>query len=375
MKFLHLADLHIGKKINDYSLREDQRHVLSQAKELARKEDVDAIVVAGDVYDSSVPTAEASELYDWFLSSFYELNKPILMISGNHDSSERLHVASSILKRNGIHIVTGVNESVEPVMVAGVNFYLLPYFRPSEVNRAFGSEAKNYEDALKVVVEKMALDENKTNVIVAHQAFLPVHSNIERSGSETSLTVDASGYVGGAESISIDTLKDFDYAALGHIHKAQNIASNARYAGALLKYHVDEANAKRSFSVVSIEDKKVTVEEHPIHFLHDLVILSGDIDELLTREGNEDDYVYCKLTNETLVDSPMARLKAKYPLCLGLEYPRTRNQAIEHPDYEDVEEVDKNDLFANFFETYGGRELDEDEKRFVKELFDEEEAQ
>ncbi|MCR5078752.1 MAG: exonuclease SbcCD subunit D [Bacilli bacterium] len=375
MKFLHLSDLHIGKKINDYSLKEDQRYVLTQAKELAKNENVDAIVVAGDIYDSSVPTAEASELYDWFLSSFFELGKPILMVSGNHDSSERLHVASAILKRSGIYIATNVKESIEPIKIAGVNFYLLPFFRPSEVNRAFGSEAKNYEDALKVVVENMAIERSETNVIVAHQAFLPMDKKMEQSGSETSLTIDSSGYVGGTESISVNVLSSFDYAALGHIHKAQNIASNARYAGALLKYHIDEANAKRSFTVVSIDNKKVEIEEHPISSLHDLVILTGDIDELLSRSGNENDYVYCKLTNESLVDSPMAKLKAKYPFCLGLEYPRTRVQSFERPDYEDVEEVDKNDLFATFFENYGGRELEEDERKFVKELFEQEEGE
>ena len=372
MKFLHLSDLHIGKKIYDYSLKEDQKYVLMQAKELAKKEDVDAIVVSGDIYDSSVPTTEASELYDFFLSSFYELNKPLLMISGNHDSSERLHVASDILKYSGIHIVTKVEDSIKPIDIKGVNFYLLPFFRPSEINRTFDAEAKGYEEAIGVVIEKMNLDKDKTNVIVAHQAFLPTSKKIEQSGSETSLTIDSSGYVGGSETINVDVLKDFDYAALGHIHKAQNIAGNARYAGALLKYHIDEASAHRSFTIVSIENKKVDIKEFPVKFLRDLVILEGSIDELLERNENLENYVYAKLTNESLVDSPMSKLKAKYPYCLGLEYPKVKTSSKELPDYEDVEEVDKNDLFATFFQSYGGRELSEEEKAFVKDLFEEE---
>ena len=152
MKFLHLADLHIGKKLNDYPLYDDQRFVLNQALDLARKEQVDAIVIAGDIYDSSAPSAEAMDFYDWFLNELYKLQKPILMVAGNHDSAERLNVASSILKNNGIHIAAKIEDPIPYEDVQDTRFYLLPYFRPSDINHVFGSDCRSFESAMKEVL-------------------------------------------------------------------------------------------------------------------------------------------------------------------------------------------------------------------------------
>ena len=371
MKFLHLADLHIGKKLNEYPLFEDQRFVLNQALSLAKKEDVDAIVIAGDIYDSSAPTAEAMEFYDNFLSELHDFGKSVLMISGNHDSSERLHVASAILKKNNIFIVTRVEDALNPICIEGVNFYLLPYFRPSEVNYAFGPDCRSYASAMAYMVEKMDVDVKQTNVLVTHQSILPLGVKIESSGSETAVDVDGAGSVGGTDTIDVKILECFDYLALGHIHKAQFVAGNARYAGALLKYHTKEANAHRSFTIVDIQDKKVEVKEHPLTLLRDLVILEGTLEELLQRKGNENDYVYARLLDEINVDSPYNKLKAKYQFFLGLEYAHNRTTTTEAADFEDVEKVDKTVLFSKFFSTYGGRELDQEEEKFVKQLFEE----
>lgn len=374
MRFLHLADLHIGKKIGEYPLIEDQKHVLLQAFDLVRKENLDAIIVSGDIFDSSAPSAEAMGMYDWFLSNAHSLGKPLLMISGNHDSVERLSVASSILSFAGIHIATKIKDFLEPVEIGDTRFYLLPFFRISSVNREFGTDVRNYQEALSILLSKIGLDKSKRNVVVAHQAFLPLGGKeVESSGSETSLEVNSNGYVGGTEAIDVSLLSDFDYAALGHIHKAQFISSNARYAGALLKYHIDEANASRTFTIVSMDNEKVSIEERPIHLKRDLFVLKGSLAELLAGEGHESDYVFCKLTEEQLVDSPMSQLKAKYPFCLGMKYMNEGAETAEHADFENVDEIDKNDLFAAFFEQYGGRELNEDERTFVKSLFEKQE--
>lgn len=371
MRFLHLSDLHIGKKIHEFPLFEDQRFVLLQALDLVKKENLDAIVVAGDVYDSSAPSAEAMEFYDWFLSEAYKLGKPILIISGNHDSAERLSVASSILSSAGVHIATKVEDCLNPVEIGGVNFYLLPFFRISHVNQWLGSSADSYESALEAILEKLDIDESKPNVLLTHQAYVPSSGKVSSSGSEAAVDIDSEGYIGGSEVIDIATLFKFDYCALGHIHKSQNIATNARYPGALLRYHVDEAGTERSFTIVSINEKKATIETRPISFMRDLVILEGTIEDLATREGNDTNFVYCRLLEEDYVDNPMGRLRAKYPYCIGLEYPKIKRQVGSALAYEDVDEVKKEDLFAAFFRQYGGAELDEEQMALVRKLLEE----
>lgn len=369
MKFLHLADLHIGKKLVDYPLYEDQKHVFAQALDLAKKENVDAVVIAGDVYDSSAPSAEAMEAYDEFLASFFALGKPLLIVSGNHDSAERLHVASSILKRNAIHIVTRLEDAFIPIIIGGVNFYLLPYFRPSEVNRLFDQDFHSYAEAMRFLVDKMDIDPSKPNVLVTHQAILPVGTKVIASGSETSLDLDSDGAVGGSEIIDTNLFEPFTYLALGHIHKAQFVAKNARYAGALLKYHVKEASAKRSFSIVEIDEKGFTLTEHPVSFLHDLVVVQGTLDKILSSKGHENDYVQVRLTEAVFVDSPQAKLKARFPYFLGMEIPHIK-ATREQVEFENVEEITPEDLFASFFEKYGGRALEDKEKELVHKLLD-----
>ena len=373
MKFLHLADLHLGKKINEYSLFDDQRYVLDQAFSLAKSEKVDAIVIAGDVYDSSAPSAETMAFYDEFLAKLHSLRIPVLMISGNHDSPERLAVASSILKEADIHIVTRVEDSIHPIVVGGVAFYLLPYCRPSDVNRAFDTTIKTYEEGMKEVLSRME-EFQGTRILVTHQAILPVGTKVASSGSETSLEVDSHGDVAGSEIIDANLFGSFAYLALGHIHKAQNVTANARYPGALLKYHVNEANAKRSFTIVSIEGGKASVQTYPIQLKRDLAVLKGTLDEIMAITGHENDFVQCVLSEEIAVDSPYAKLKVKYPYCLGIDYAHNHHADAKEEVIEDVEELSKPDLFNRFFEQCSGRPLDEQENAFVKDMFDQLEA-
>ena len=374
MRFLHLADLHLGKKLNEYSLKEDQSFVLDQALSLAKQENVDAIVIAGDIYDSSAPSAETMDFYDDFLTKLHQLHLPILLISGNHDSPERLGVASSILKESGIHIVTDIHDSLTPIRIKDVNFYLLPFYRPSEVNHAFGTDCHGYEEATKEILARMKLSPQESNVLVTHQPILPLGAKVASSGSETSLDLDAHGDVAGSEIIDIHLFDAFDYLALGHIHKAQNVAKNARYPGALLKYHVKEANAVRSFTLVDIEEKKIAIQERPLSLLRDVVVLRGALNELLAHENNRGDFVRCVLTEEVVVDSPYDQLKKVFPYLLGIEYESHQSKKPEEEILEDIEEMDKSELFSRFFQEYGGRELNEKEMGFVKSLLESEEG-
>ena len=371
MRFLHLSDLHIGKKIHDFPLYEDQRYVLNQALDLIRRENLDALIVSGDIYDNGAPSAEAMEFYDWFLTEAFKTGKPILIISGNHDSAERLAVASSILSSAGVHVATKIEDFFSPVTIDGVDFYLLPFFRISHVNAFLGTDCNSYESALKALLERVHLKEGVPSVILTHQSYLPTSGKVSTAGSESALDVDANGYVGGSEVIDVSLLKDFTYCALGHIHKGQNIASNARYPGALLRYHIDEANSEREFTIVEIDGNKAKIETRPIVFKRGLVILEGTMRELLERKGNEGDYVHCRLLEEEYVDNPMGRLRAKYPFCLGLEYPKIKTKGEVLSEIEDVEEISKEELFATFFKQYGGEELDEEETKLVNRLMGE----
>lgn len=373
MKFLHLADLHIGKKLNEYPLYDDQRFVLDQALALAKSEKVDAILIAGDIYDSSAPSAEAMESYDELLNKLFDLSIPVILIAGNHDSPERLAVASRILAKQNIHIVTKLQDALTPIIIQGVNVYALSFLRPSEVNRAFNTDCRSVESALKEVLQRMNIDSSKANVLLTHQAILPLGNSVQASGSETALDIDSSGSVGGGAIVDVSLFSAFDYLALGHIHKAQNVAKNARFAGALLKYHVKEASAKRSFTIVDLNGKDLAIHEFPVTLKHDLIILTGTLEELLAHEGNEHDYIQARLTDNAIVDAPHAKLKAKFEHLLGLEYVRQGDSHIERVDFEHVEEVDRNVLFATFYQEYGKRELDEREKSFVKSLWEEEE--
>ena len=369
MKFLHLADLHLGKKINEYPLKEDQSFVLDQALNLAKKEKVDAIIIAGDVYDSSAPSAETMNFYDDFLTKLHHLGLPVLMISGNHDSPERLGVASSILKESGIHIVTDIRDSLKPIVVGQTHFYLLPYFRCSDVNHAFDVDCHGYEEALKELFSRMEIDSSKSNVLVAHLPVFPVGAKLSSSGSESALDLDAHGDVAGSEIVDIRLFGSFDYLALGHIHKAQNVAHNARYPGALLKYHVKEADAKRSFTIVEVNGKDISIREHPLHLLRDVKVLRGTLAELLACPDHHNDFVRCALTDEAIVDSPYDQLKAVFPYCLGIDYVTLKHGASEEA-IEGVEEMDRTELFARFFSEFGGRPLDEKEKEYVASLLE-----
>ena len=372
MKFLHLADLHIGKHLENIPLFEDQRYVLNQAVALAKDENVDCILLCGDIYDSAMPSSEATKLYDDFLTSLYHLGKPILIISGNHDSSERLGLASAILSNDGIYIQTDVADINKPIVIGDTNFYLLPYFRPSEVAYAFNKEVRTYEEAFGILLEAMNIDQNKQNVLLLHQAMLPKGTTILASGSESALDLKPDYSIGGSEVIDVSLTSSFDYVALGHIHKAQNVAPNARYPGALLKYFKDEAKAKRSFTIVTIENKKLTIQERPVKPLHELSVLEGTMDEVLAMDGHENDYVYVNLREEDYIQDASAKIKAKYPYFVKLQFKSIKQGNIETPEFEDVESVSKDDLFSAFFQKYAGRELEEEEKTFIHSLLQEE---
>lgn len=373
MKFIHLADLHLGKKIGDYDLEDVQRDALKKIVELTKEKNIEAVVLAGDVYDSKNPSIGATNLLDEFLSDLFKLNKTVLMISGNHDQEDKLHFGSNILKNNNIYIVTNVLDSIKPVKLGEVNFYLLPYINKYDVRNAFKEDGiETLDDAIKYVIEKMNINKDEKNVIVSHQAVLS--SKEKPSGSEVSITVDKDGFIGGEDIVSAALYKDFNYVALGHIHKRMKVSSNAIYPGALLKYHRDEAGYKKSFTIVDTND--FSIEEVPFKPLRDVVLLEGSYDEVKKMTQYKEDYVFFKLSDNDYVENAMAKLKAEFPYACAIAYQNVKNNYNYSATYENIDEISKFDLFNDLYKQMEDEELNEYQidivKGLIKEIWEEE---
>jgi exonuclease SbcD len=371
MKILQLSDLHLGKRLKEYSLIEDQRYVLNQAVDLIDKEPLDAMFLCGDIYDSTVPSAEATALFDEFLTSVHQKHLPIFIISGNHDSADKLHFGSAIFKDEGIHVVTKVEDVLTPIELNGIRIYCLPFIRPADVNYAFATDTKSYSDAIKEVLTRMGVDKTKTNLLLAHQTVLPDKGPLLLGGSEEVLGDEDGAAVGDVSAVPSSLFKDFDYVALGHIHKAQAVATNARYAGSILKYHKDEANNPKSFTLLDVTPKKVVVTPLPIKPWHDVIRLQGTLEQIMAMDADTNAYVFASLLDKTLLDDPMAKLKSKYPYAAWVDY---LSNDVVSPDMHiiDVEHVSKEKLFRDFYEAQNGQALSESQSEIIHSLLTEE---
>ena len=369
MKFIHLSDLHIGKRFYEEKLIDDQKHILREICQIIEAEKPDAVIVAGDIYDKSVPPLDAVPMLDDFL---YQLRGyPVLMISGNHDSSERLAFASRQLKENGLHISPVYSGAVEPVVLQDeygpVNFYLLPFVKPVHVRQAFPDEEINsYTDAVRTALAHMNINYSQRNVLVTHQFI---------TGSERSESEDVS--VGGADNVDAAVFEGFDYVALGHLHAPQNVGSERiRYCGTPLKYSFSEAGQEKSVSVVTLGVKdEFALKTVPLHPLRDLRELKGTYMELTDRNNYEgidlDAYTHITLTDEQDIPDAMARLRAVYPNLLKLDYDNTRTRT--HNDIDGAEHVERKsplELFAELYEKQNGQPLTPEQRDYVSGLIE-----
>ena len=373
MKFLHLADLHLGKRISDYDLSEVQQDILHKLIDYVVSKDIDTIVVSGDIYDSHDPSATATALLDDFMSLAHKNNINLLMISGNHDQEDKLHFGSNILKNDGIYIVTDIKGALTPITIHDVNFYLLPFINKYYVRNFFQDEAKDIDtlkDAVSLVISKMNINRSKKNVIVSHQAVLGSAGKTYVSGSEAIIDKEVDGSIGGEDIIPSCVYDGFDYVALGHIHKAMNVEKNIRYPGALLKYHKDEANNRKSFTIVNTED--FSIEQVDIKPLRDVVLLKGKFEEVKKHPEYRNDYVFFELTDEENLYEPMAKLKKIYPFASGINLLRKVSSRIsEEIPYENIEEITKFDLFNELYKEMTKEEMDDEQKQIIEEIIKE----
>lgn len=328
MKFLHLADLHLGKRVNGFSMLEDQAHILRQILAILDDEQPDGVLIAGDVYDKSVPSVEAVELLDGFLTELRARGVPVLLISGNHDSPERLAFGGRVMDSCGIHISPVYDGALAPVTLhdefGPVHVWLLPFVKPAHVRRWFpDADIESYTDAMAEAVAHMDIDTAARNVLVTHQFV----TGGARSGSEELS-------VGGTDNVDSGVFAPFDYVALGHLHGAQHIGRETiRYAGSPLKYSFSEARQHKSVTVVTLGEKgDVQVRTVALTPLRELREIRGSYDELTARSFYEhttyrSDYLHLILTDEQDVFDAMSRLRTIYPYLMTLDYDNARTRA------------------------------------------------
>ena len=381
MKFFHLSDLHIGKQLHRYNLKEDQQVILKEVITYAKELRPDAIVIAGDIYDKSVPSAEAVNVFDEFLTDLSEITPeiPILIISGNHDSPDRLKYASEILKRHHIYLAGNVperpEEHIEKVTLhdayGEVDFYLLPFMKPAYVKNIFvDGTPETYSDAVKEIIKREKIDyKDKRNVLVSHQFYVG-------EKAESPETCDSEVFsVGGIDNVDIGSVKEFDYVALGHLHGAQCIGKpQIRYCGTLLKYSVSESTQNKSLTVVTLKakDEKPEIENYPLHPLRDVRKKKGTLDEIIkeAQETEKDDYISITLTDEIDPYKPKEQLERIFSHILEIRVDNQRTRTKLKEMDEELVMKDPFTSFAEFYKEMHGREMNVEEETIMKEIFD-----
>ena len=373
MKFVHLSDLHIGKKLLGYSLTDDQEHILGQILSIIRDEKPDAVLIAGDVYDKSVPSGDAVLLFDRFLTDLTGLTGRVFVSAGNHDSAERLSFGRRLIAPSGALIAPVFEGAMPPAILRDgygeVAVYMLPFIRSGDGRRAFPDEAIQSTDAaVRAVIRHMDVDPGRRNVLIAHQYV----TGAVTSDSETM-------FVGGTDGVVMDAFEPFDYVALGHLHKPQFVGrESVRYCGAPLKYSIEERDSDKSVTVVELGEKgSVLIREVPLRPLRELRQLRGTYDELAAYAFNpddpafsRDDYIHAVLTDENDVPDAMARLRAVYPRLLKISYDnaRTRSGGVIEPRAETMR-LEGVDLFAEFYQMQNGQPLSDEQRAYAESLF------
>ncbi len=383
MKFFHVGDLHLGKQLHGYDLIKDQEHMLEELLFYIKKEQPDAVLIAGDIYDRAVPSGTAMQLLEQFFIQADELAKEqkaveIILIAGNHDAAKRLQYGSSFMKRHHIHIAVMPPQQedayLEQVTLTDqegvVHFYLLPYTKPGMIRHwVEQEELANTQDAVKFLLERETIDWNERNVLLSHQFYLHANEDTVLCDSET-----PSFSVGGLDSIATTFVDKFDYVALGHIHSPQNLGDpHIRYAGTPLKYSVSEADQNKSITVVEMGKKgEISYRYLPIHPLHDVRALRGKMEELAAQctEIPCHDYVSIVLTDEEAVQQPRDYLEKYYDHILEIQIDNTRTRQIMEEEIPALKEMSLEGAFMTFFKESTGRPMNEDEQKKFAQIIE-----
>ncbi len=367
MKLLHLSDLHLGRSLGDYDLTGDQKYILESILELIKSESVDAVLIAGDVYDKAVPSEAATGLLDFFLNRLVSENIKAFIISGNHDSDERLNYGSTLFESNHIYISSifegRLDKHVISDGVTDVNIYLLPFVKASRVKHYYkDAKIETYEDAVRKILEEADIDETEINVLVAHQ-FVSGRGEDPALGGSESLGTRSVGLV---EKIGYGVFDKFDYVALGHIHSPQSVGRpGVRYSGSPLKYSLSEVNNEKSVPILTIEkDKGVKTELFPLMPLRNMRHIMGKMEDLLNRSVIEapEDFIYATLTDEDVINDAMGIFRQVYPNTVKIDYENSHTKEIEQFDISKIAQNRSfSELISEFYRLMYDREISDEE--------------
>lgn len=371
MKCIHLSDLHIGKRVNEFSMLEDQAYILMKIINIIDAEKPEAVLISGDVYDKTVPSAEAVSLFDDFLVRLSKRHLKVFVISGNHDSPERIAFGGKIMDAQGVYMSPVYQKDIEPIVMADtygdIYIYMLPFIKPAHVRAQFPEEKiETYNDALKVAVDHLKADKTVRNILLTHQFV---------TGSERTDSEELS--VGGSDHVSAQVFDDFDYVALGHLHKPQFMGRESlRYCGTPLKYSFSEASHQKSVTVVDVKEKgNMEIRTVPLVPLRDMVELKGTYMALTSKafyEGlNREDYYHITLTDEEDVPEAMNKLRVIYKNIMKLDYDnqRTRSSAVIE-GVEDIKSKSPLTLVGELYELQNNQPLSEDQRIFLEEMIE-----
>lgn len=374
MKLLHLGDLHLGKSLAEFDLYDDQKYILEQILNIIKEEKIDAVLLAGDIYDRAIPSEAATNLLDYFLKSLAEINVNTYLISGNHDSDDRLNFGSSLFESNGIHISSKFNGTMSKYTLSDsfgeVDIYLLPFVKASLVKHYYeDKKIESYEDAINVVIEATDIDETKRNVILAHQFVAGGGKDPELSGSEGPSVQS----IGTVEKIGYKCFDAFDYVALGHIHSPQKVGRDeVRYSGSPLKYSLSEVNNKKSVPIITLNEKgSVKIDLVPLKPLRDLRHIKGKMEDLLKAENisGESDFIYVTLTDDNLIDNVMGIFQQYYKNTVKIDYDNSYTRELENFDVASViEKKSFAELIEEFYRNIYGCEIGEEEMEIMREV-------
>ena len=372
MKFIHLSDLHLGKRVNEFSMLEDQSYILTKIINIMDEQKPDGVIIAGDVYDKSVPSAEAVELFDDFLVRLSKRGLKVFVISGNHDSAERIAFGGRLMNKSGIYMSPVYDGKVEPITLTDafgdLTVYMLPFVKPSNVRRFYpDEEITSYTDAVKVAVDSMNIDTSKRNLLITHQFV---------TGAQRTESEEIS--VGGTDNVDASVFEHFDYVALGHIHRAQKCGSEyIRYSGTPLKYSFSEAKDEKNVTVLELKEKgNLSLDFIPLLPKRDMVEIKGSYEELTLKSFWEntsynEDYIHVTLTDEEDIPDVLTKLRVIYKNIMKLDYDNKRTRTANQINgAEGVKEKTPLEHFSEFYQLQNGQPLSDEQSAFVSNIIE-----
>ena len=371
MKFIHLSDLHIGKKVNEFSMLEDQKYIFEKIISIIEQQKIDGVFIAGDVYDKSIPSREAVQVFDDFLTKIVSKNIPVFVISGNHDAAERIAFGAELMKQSKVYFSPVFDGNVSEIILKDeygeIAIYLLPFIKPATVRPYYSDvEINSYNDAVKTVIEHININKNRRNILIAHQFV---------TGAEKSNSEDIS--VGGIDNVDADVFDNFDYVALGHIHKPQYVGRETiRYCGTPLKYSFSEVNHKKSVSIVTLKQKgNISIEKIDLIPQKDMCEIKGYYQEITAlcyyKNMNTQNYMHIILKDEQDIVDAIAKLRSIYPNIMRLDYDNKRTQNNQNIDItENIEYKTPLQLLQQFYEIQNNCAMTEEQTLFSARIME-----